>query len=325
MHAMQIAASSRADWLQLRRQGLGASDAPAVLGVCPYRTALEVFYEKTRQGPVPDIELPADDPRTIGALMESVVAKLYMQKTGQRAVEPTLGVWCHPDRPWLRCTPDRLIYRGLGQIGPLEIKTSTTWEGWGPDGSDRVPLNYFVQVQHQMLTLGVDFAQLVVLICGRDLRVYEFTPRLEAWEAISVELTRFWQEHVLVHAAPEPDWGHPRTPDLIRRLYPPTDTTTIALHSVEATLLADAYQKAARQEESAHLEKKEAQARLVMLLGGHESGVLADGRRITNKQYVRRAYHVGETKSVTFRLLPPRLQGTQQSNHDDHNPPQEVA
>ncbi len=36
----------RPDWLALRREGLGGSDAAAVLGISPFRTARDLYYDK---------------------------------------------------------------------------------------------------------------------------------------------------------------------------------------------------------------------------------------------------------------------------------------
>ena len=37
---------SREEWLNYRRQGIGGSDVAAVLGVSPFRTARDVYYDK---------------------------------------------------------------------------------------------------------------------------------------------------------------------------------------------------------------------------------------------------------------------------------------
>ena len=41
-------------WLEYRRKGIGGSDAAAVLGVSPYKTARDVYFEKL--GRKPDVE-----------------------------------------------------------------------------------------------------------------------------------------------------------------------------------------------------------------------------------------------------------------------------
>ncbi len=38
--------SNTLDWLNYRKKGVGASDVPAILGVCPYRSRKQIFYDK---------------------------------------------------------------------------------------------------------------------------------------------------------------------------------------------------------------------------------------------------------------------------------------
>lgn len=39
----------RVDWLQWRKQGVGASDVPSVMGVSPYRTIMDIYIDKTSE------------------------------------------------------------------------------------------------------------------------------------------------------------------------------------------------------------------------------------------------------------------------------------
>lgn len=47
---------TRAQWLELRRQGIGGSDVAAILGLSKWRTALEVWQDKTATAPADDRE-----------------------------------------------------------------------------------------------------------------------------------------------------------------------------------------------------------------------------------------------------------------------------
>ena len=118
-----------------------------------------------------------------------------------------------PSRPWLFATLDgRLIERGTGRRGIYEGKTteilrSMQMEKWiyrDDTGSvhGRVPDNYYVQILHQMLATGWDFA---VLNCrfkrsyrGGDrfeTRCYRFD-REDAEEDLDFLLTseeKFWK------------------------------------------------------------------------------------------------------------------------------------
>lgn len=48
----------REDWLQIRKQGIGSSDAAAAVGLNPYKSQLELWLEKTGR----DTKLPKTDP-----------------------------------------------------------------------------------------------------------------------------------------------------------------------------------------------------------------------------------------------------------------------
>ena len=36
------------DWLEYRRQGIGGSDAASILGVSPFKTARDLYYDKLK-------------------------------------------------------------------------------------------------------------------------------------------------------------------------------------------------------------------------------------------------------------------------------------
>ena len=71
---------TRDEWLEYRRQGIGGSDAAAVLGVSPFRTCRDLFYDK--------LNISTEDDETnwvakeMGHLLEDLVARIFAQKTG---------------------------------------------------------------------------------------------------------------------------------------------------------------------------------------------------------------------------------------------------
>lgn len=48
MEPLVIVCKDRAEWLEARRDGLGASDAAAVLGISPWKTNVQLWEEKCR-------------------------------------------------------------------------------------------------------------------------------------------------------------------------------------------------------------------------------------------------------------------------------------
>ena len=69
------------EWLAYRRKGIGGSDVASALGLSPYRTKRELYYDKIGVEPV----VPDEDKSImfqIGHLLEDVVAQIFAKKTG---------------------------------------------------------------------------------------------------------------------------------------------------------------------------------------------------------------------------------------------------
>ena len=71
---------SRKSWLEARRGGLGGSDSAAIVGVDPYRSALQVYAEKT------DLIEPQEDNNILwwGRKLQPIVAQAYRRETGRK-------------------------------------------------------------------------------------------------------------------------------------------------------------------------------------------------------------------------------------------------
>ena len=71
---------SRDEWLMLRKQGIGGSDAGAVCGVNPYRSAFNVYTDKTS----PDVHEEDNERMRQGRDLEDYCAKRFSEATGHR-------------------------------------------------------------------------------------------------------------------------------------------------------------------------------------------------------------------------------------------------
>ncbi|WP_145912215.1 YqaJ viral recombinase family protein, partial [Alloalcanivorax xenomutans] len=95
---------SRADWLEVRKQGLGGSDAASAIGLNPYQSPLALWMIKTgREDALPTA--PQDDlasPLYWGTVLEPIVADAYARHTG-RKVRRVHAVLQHPDpdKAWM--------------------------------------------------------------------------------------------------------------------------------------------------------------------------------------------------------------------------------
>ena len=75
---------SRAQWLDVRKGGIGSSDAAAAVGLHPYKSPLQLWMEKTgREHLLPQVDPDdATSPMYWGTLLEPIVAAHYTRRTG---------------------------------------------------------------------------------------------------------------------------------------------------------------------------------------------------------------------------------------------------
>ena len=187
---------SREEWLRYRKQGVGGSDAGAICGFNPYRSAMQVYYYKT-SGEIEDID---NEAMRQGREMEEYVARRFTEETGKK-VRRANAMFCDEKNPFMLADVDRMV---VGENAGLECKTASPFmaEYWS---GDKIPLSYQMQCYHYMSICNADAWYVAVLIYGREFKVY----KLERDEEIISNLIQleknFWEEHVLKRVLPDPD------------------------------------------------------------------------------------------------------------------------
>lgn len=228
---------SRLDWLDVRKKGIGSSDAAAAVGLNPYQSMLELWLVKTgRDAGLPKID-PKDEssPMYWGLLLEPIVAAHYTKRTGNR-VRRINAVLQHPDpdRRWMLANLDYTVV-GANDVQILECKTA------GEFGSrlwrEGVPEYVVLQVQHQLAVTNKLAADVCVLVCGQEIRVH----RIERDDALInrlIELEqKFW--HYVETDMPPPADGSESAAMALQCLYPQDHGNTLDL--TEDTEMSSAF------------------------------------------------------------------------------------
>lgn len=179
-----------------RQTGIGGSDAGALLGLNPYKTAVDVWREKKGLAePVPD------NPRMkAGRIMEGVLADWYAQETGEKVYRVN-KMLTHNLCPYIIGHLDRRV------AGPKVFEAKLTgrsiFRKWKSDGWTMPPW-WYAQVQHYIAVSGWQSAVVAYCLDGSE---YEYVPVQpdDAFIAamINVEIT-FWTGNVLTNIPPEP-------------------------------------------------------------------------------------------------------------------------
>lgn len=213
----------RQQWLAVRQNGIGSSDAAAAVGLNPYKSPLELWLEKTgRDAQLPKLD-PDDDtsPTYWGTLLEPLVAAQYSRRTRNR-VRRVNAVLQHPAEPWMLANIDREVI-GAADVQILECKTA------GLNGAhlwkEGVPEYVQLQVMHQLAVTGKSAADVAVLICGQELQVHRIT-RDENMIRHLMQLEReFW--HCVKDKRPPPADGSESADRALRALYPYDSGSTV--------------------------------------------------------------------------------------------------
>ncbi|MCI8780853.1 MAG: endonuclease [Lachnospiraceae bacterium] len=186
----------REEWLKLRKQGIGGSDAGAVCGVNPYSSPMKVFRDKTSD----ETEEIDNEAVRQGNDLEDYVAQRFMEATGKK-VRRSNVMYCSEEYPFMVADVDRLV---VGEDAGLECKTASAYNAdkW-KDGE--IPPHYALQCYHYMAVTGKKTWYIAAVILGR-----EFVCRKLVWDdalishLIEAEKS-FWHNHVVPGIMPEPD------------------------------------------------------------------------------------------------------------------------
>ena len=162
---MIIKINSREEWLKARKsQGIGGSEAGAVLGVNKYMTNVDLWELKTGRKAAPDL---SDNAAVqFGKFAEPLLRELFKQDYPQYIVDyHEFDLYVNDKHPFIFATLDGEITAADGSRGILEIKTTTIqnklqWDDW----DNKIPDSYYVQILHQLAATGWNFAILKAYI-----------------------------------------------------------------------------------------------------------------------------------------------------------------
>ncbi|MGH9151351.1 MAG: YqaJ viral recombinase family protein [Acidimicrobiales bacterium] len=298
------ATSARTDWLGWRRQGIGASDVPAILGLSKWASPWSVWAEKVGLLPLDDTQ---SDYAEFGHYAEAMVGPWFQDRTGLFVAGEQMQME-HPLEEWRRCTVDGLVFESPNAethhvdmaLGLHQIKTRGPGRRW-----EEIPLDIAAQEQWEMHVSGLPRAWVSVLH-GRRLAIYELERDQADIDFIVGKVGAFWHDHVLAGIPPELD-GHDATLAALAAIYPEaTPKSSVAIDDVAGALPMLREAKAARKAAEEHEQAAAAVIRWAMK-DAYE-GTLSGRRAVTLGSQTRKTTcrHCGEVdESAPFRVLRP--------------------
>ncbi|RJX27165.1 MAG: hypothetical protein C4554_04740 [Dethiobacter sp.] len=300
MHALKLADTRqmpREKWLALRRQGMGGSDAAAILGLNPWKSAMSVYYEKVHGSEAPQ-SLAMELGRELEPFLRRKFAHWLKEQEGfSVTVQEVPFLLQHPDHPILLANLDGCFdHPELGPCG-LELKTAGEFMRAAWDAKD-IPDTCYIQVQHYMAVTGLAHFYVAYLIGNREFGATR-VPRNETMigELVS-RLREFWETYVLRKITPAPA-GLACDTEILKGLYPREGGRTISLPDCQDKY--DAY-KALKQEEKRLQLELEAIRQHFMAAMGEADTALVGRHKVTWKTVERRGYTVAPSSYRQLRF-----------------------
>jgi hypothetical protein len=309
-----------AEQLEIRRQGVGSSDIPAIVKCHPDQSDADVWLSKVDD----EYESAPNDQTDIGNMFERPIAEKAMAKIPIRSVAElprgsTHTLLLEPGRTLAKgiaiATPDFLLRHAVStmtgaprQTGPTEIMEAKNvghrvMHRWDPDvDDDRGPPQYvIVQVQWQLEVWDLEVAYVAALLGGRDHRVFhvERDRQVGAW--LRHEADRWWRAYVETRTPPPMDGSRAGWRVISHRSRgpegPPIEATTEMV-----TLVGESQALRLRlQEIEAKLESR--RQRLALLMGDAAAARYVEGERT---KWIRFGMRTGQVnwRSVAAELCP---------------------
>ncbi len=267
-----------------RKRYIGASEVPAILGLDPYRTKMDIWLDKTNRLE----ESVTSDAAKIGQVFEVGILRLAEEQLGKI----TLNQWRVLQGTHLSATDDAIV----NETGrPVEAKFRGIYkfpgDDWGEKDTDQVPDDIIAQAQTQLLCTDSDLCHVAAFLTGRGFVMFIVPLDKSLGEMIIEAVESFWENHILKDIPPEESQPSASVIKRIRR--EPKSVIDIPTELVEAQQLAKGILKAAKKESD------DADTTLKAALGTAEAGKF-DGGMATFLQQTRKGYVVKES---VYRVL----------------------
>ncbi|WP_368490817.1 YqaJ viral recombinase family protein [Clostridium sp. BJN0013] len=251
------------EWLKSRQQGIGGSDAGAILGVNNYKTLFDVYIDKTQ-----DIVEPNEQSEAAywGIVLEPMVAKRFSKETGKK-VRKRNAILQSIKYPFMTANLDREI---VGEKSLLECKTTNAYlaKGWE---SEEIPVSYLAQVMHYLAVTGDEKAYIAVLIGGQKFIYKEVQRDEELINIIVAKEKDFWENNVLKRVPPKLDGSDAAERYLKERFKDSVPGTVVNLKSEYKDKIRD-YLELKNTIKTLELQAKEIENNIKLELGEAEIG-----------------------------------------------------
>lgn len=275
-------------WLTERRKGVCGSDASIVLGINPYTSILRLWEDKTGRIPVEEKE---NDYTYFGHVMEPVIKKEFMKRTGLK-VRVKNYILQSEKYSWMLADVDGIVKEEDGTFSLFEAKTASEYkkEIW----KEKVPEEYYAQVQHYLCVTGFSKAYVCAVVGGNSYVCHEVMRNDEYIQMLVEKEREFWR-CVATDTEPLPD-GSKATSEYLSKKYVPSKKEAVTLPE-DVETLAETYMELEQSMKELSAEKEAVANHLKSYLKENEKGIAGD-RLINWKTVQKRTLNTEKAKAA---------------------------
>lgn len=278
-------------WLVERVRGIGSSDAPAILGVSPFRSALEVYADK--------LGAREDNGQTEnqrwGLLVEPIIIEEFARDTGRECARSSSLIRSLA-RPWQLATLDAVQKDPKREtLGVLEAKwTRHRAEDW----AEGLPIDVFVQLQHQLAVTGHAWGSAAVAIAGPPVLWADVERDDRFIEGVLLPAELEFLDRIARKIPPGPD-GSESAKRALKALFPEDTGREVELGG-EFIGIDAAFEHAKKRAAQFTEEAEEHAQKIKAAIGEASVGVLPNGVAYSYRLQHRAAFDV---KASSYRVL----------------------
>ena len=203
---VKIPYKTHAEWLELRKSGLGGSDAYQLI-LNEYGSKFAVWIDKTGRDMSEKVE---SVPMKHGTMVESAIREWFVSETGLKVEKPSYIIRSD-EHPFMFASLDGIGVDKDGEQFIFEAKDTWSFKNEPILSSGDIPKYWITQLHHYFAVTGIKKAYLA----------YWFGNRIMDWQLIErddelcnmiVKIeSEFWAENILKDIEPEIDYADERT------------------------------------------------------------------------------------------------------------------
>ncbi len=181
--------------LELRKKGIGGSDAAKVAGLSRWGTPFEVYQDKLNLAEARE----TTEAMKIGSALEPIILDKYESLTGHHVKRDNETIFNKKNK-FMLATVDGLV---TDKNIIVEAKTAKNSNGWGEARTCDIPVDYLCQVAHYCAVLDVPTAHIIVFFkFNESYELYKYDRNENLETALVKKECHFWNNHIVPQIPP---------------------------------------------------------------------------------------------------------------------------